>query len=167
MIEINETEVVKDIKNKKLTVTREFNASLDQIWRTWTQSDLLDLWWAPDPCEAKTKFMDFREGGYWLYSITGPDDLHVWAKIEFTKIALHKRIESINSFCDQNGNVNSGLPVMNWKNEFSATSTGVKVIVEISFTDEADLEKIIEMGFERGFTTALRNLGVLLKRKSV
>ena len=39
------------------------------------------------------------------------------------------------------------------------------VDVEISFTREADMEKIIAMGFEAGFTMALGNLDELLAKK--
>lgn len=53
---------------------------------------------------------------------------------------------------------------MHWKNEFSKTDTGTKVEVEITFASEADMEKIIEMGFEAGFTMAHGNLDELLKK---
>lgn len=51
---------------------------------------------------------------------------------------------------------------MHWKNDFIPSGTGTRVEVEISFTNEADLKKIIEMGFEAGFTAALENLEELL-----
>jgi hypothetical protein len=53
---------------------------------------------------------------------------------------------------------------MNWKNEFFTTNTGTRVEVEISFTNEKDIEKIIEMGFEAGFTSAVGNLDELLAK---
>ena len=56
---------------------------------------------------------------------------------------------------------------MSWKNEFHATAAGTKVIVEISFETEADLEKIIELGFEAGFTAALGNLDELLANNKI
>jgi hypothetical protein len=52
---------------------------------------------------------------------------------------------------------------MHWKNEFSATDKGTKVEIEITFANEADMHKIIEMGFEEGFTSAHGNLDELLK----
>ena len=55
--------MVKDLPNKKITVTRHFNAPLDQVWKAWTESELLDQWWAPKPFKAETKFMDFKVGG--------------------------------------------------------------------------------------------------------
>ncbi len=66
-----QTTISKDAANKKLIVVREFDAPLEQVWKAWTDKDILDKWWAPKPWKAKTKSMDFREGGAWLYSMGG------------------------------------------------------------------------------------------------
>ncbi len=83
---------------------------------------------------------------------------NIWARIDFTGINPKKSYEVNNSFCDENGVINKDFPIMQWKNEFLATATGTKVIVEISFAKEADLKTIVEMGFEAGFAAALGNL---------
>ena len=66
MIINKETLYTKDVANNKMTVVRQFDAPVEQVWRAWTESELLDQWWAPLPWKAKTKKMDFREGGSWL-----------------------------------------------------------------------------------------------------
>jgi uncharacterized protein YndB with AHSA1/START domain len=156
------TQISKDLQNKKLKIKREFNAALDSVWSAWTKSNLLDQWWAPKPWVAKTKSLNFVEGGRWLYAMTGPDGTKIWSLVEFISIKQNSSFQTISSFCDENGNKNSDMPIMNWKNEFFATNTGTRVEVEISFTNEKDIEKIIEMGFEAGFTSALGNLDELL-----
>lgn len=158
------TQISKDLQNKKIKVKREFNASLDRVWRAWTESDLLDQWWAPKPWTAKTKTLDFKEGGNWLYAMIGPDGTKVWSLVEFKSIKRNISFQALCSFCDENGKKNSEFPSMHWKNEFMATNTGTKVEVEISFTSEADIKKIIEMGFEAGFTSGLANLDELLAK---
>lgn len=45
----NQLEVVKDPAAKKITVTRRFKAPVAEVWRAWTESSLLDQWWAPKP----------------------------------------------------------------------------------------------------------------------
>ncbi|HYG14458.1 MAG TPA: SRPBCC domain-containing protein, partial [Bacteroidia bacterium] len=62
-----------DKANRKIKVTREFAAPLSQVWEAWTNSQVLDQWWAPKPWKAKTKTMNFTEGGYWLYAMVGPE----------------------------------------------------------------------------------------------
>ena len=162
MTQQKQTAITKDAVNKKLFVVREFDGTPEQVWKAWTESDLLDKWWAPKPWKAKTKSMDFREGGFWLYYMEGPDGTKQWCRLDYQSIVPGKSFTSIDAFCDEQGNKTDALPSMQWKNEFSKTETGTKVTVEITFSTEADLEKIIEMGFKEGFTAAHNNLDELL-----
>jgi uncharacterized protein YndB with AHSA1/START domain len=156
-----QTRISKDVENKRLIIVREFDAPLHQVWEAWTKSDLLDQWWAPKPWRAETKTMDFREGGRWLYCMVGPDDSKTWCKVVFNTIEEYRSFTADDAFCDEEGNINTDLPVMRWKNDFFEMNSGTKVQVEISFSSVADLEKIIELGFEEGFTAALGNLDEL------
>ena len=160
----NKVQITKDLPNKKVTITRHFNAPVGEVWNAWTQSDLLDRWWAPKPYRAETKTMNFADGGYWLYAMVGPDNDKTWCKVEFKGIDPQKSFQAADMFCDENGNKNSDFPSMNWENLFQANGTGTTVIVKISFTSEEDLKKIMEMGFEAGFTAGLGNLEELLAR---
>ncbi len=44
MTTTNKTEVVKDLKERSILVSREFNAPLENVWRAYTESELLDQW---------------------------------------------------------------------------------------------------------------------------
>ena len=156
------TEVVKDLPNKKVIVKREFDAAPDLVWRAWTESKLLDKWWAPKPWAAKTKSLKFGEGGSWLYAMEGPDGTKMWSIAEFNSIKKFNSFQTDSFFCDEDGNKNPDFPSTHWKNNFISSGTGTRVEVEISFTNESDLKKIMEMGFEAGFTAALENLEELL-----
>lgn len=159
-----QTTISKDSANRKLIVVREFDAPLPVVWKAWTDSSILDQWWAPKPWQAKTKTMDFREGGVWLYSMVGPDGTEFWCRADFKKIDENSSFSARDSFCDENGNVAKDIPGSFWMNQFSATDSGTKVEVTITFESVADMEKIVEMGFEEGFTMAHGNLDELLKR---
>ena len=148
----------KDLQKKKLTVVREFDAPLELVWKAWTDGEILDQWWAPKPYRAETKAMDFREGGAWLYCMVGPKGDRTWCKIAYKKIKLHESITSTDAFCDEEGNINAGFPSMDWRKEFSETGEGTRVRVEIFFEKEADMETILKMGFQEGFTAGLSNL---------
>jgi uncharacterized protein YndB with AHSA1/START domain len=52
---------------------------------------------------------------------------------------------------------------MHWKTEFHDTDGKTKVLVTITFENAADLQKIVEMGFEEGFTMGLNQLEKLLE----
>lgn len=154
----NQIDIVKDVANKKIIVTRWFDAIPEHVWQAWTEEEYLDQWWAPNPWKAETKSLSFKEGGTWLYAMVGPDNTRHWARVDFVKINPKTTIEMTDSFCDEQGNTNNDLPTMYWKNEFHATGNGTKVVVEITFPTELALQKIIEMGFEGGFTAALSQL---------
>ena len=158
-----QTEITKDLTNKKLSVTRKFAAPLDKVWRAWTESDLLEKWWAPRPWRAETKTFDFSDGGFWLYSMIGPNGDAAWCRVGFKAINAPQTFSTIVGFSDAEGNIDSNFPMMYWLVVFHATADGTDVAIEITFDSEADLEKIVAMGFKEGFTMALGNLDELLE----
>jgi len=160
----NKTLFTKDLENKKIVVEREFSAPVESVWKAWTDSSLLDQWWAPRPWRAETKSMDFRPGGFWLYAMKGPDNEVHWARVDYRSIEKLKNFQAGDYFCDENGNKNDQLPNMDWNNQFSKTDDGTKVVVNISFKSEADISTIVEMGFQEGFDAALGNLDELLEK---
>ena len=147
---------------KKILIKREFAALLEKVWNAWTDSKILDQWWAPKPWKAVTKTMDFRNGGHWLYYMSGPDGEKIWNKDIYQNIAPMESFEGIDFFCDENGNENKEFPKMHWKTSFNASENATTVNVEITFSTEEDLAKIVEMGFEQGFASAHENLDGLL-----
>ena len=148
----------KDLANKKIKVTRHFEAPLELVWKAWTEAQILDEWWAPRPWKAETKTMNFKNGGYWLYAMAGPAGEKHWCRVEFSNIENRKTFSGYAVFCDENGNVNKALPGMSWKNNFISEGETTLVNVELSFAKESDLKTIIDMGFEEGFKMGLENL---------
>lgn len=164
MIVNKETIYTKDQTNKKLRVVREFDAPVEQVWKAWTESWLLDQWWAPKPWKANTQSMDFREGGAWLYYMQGPDGSRHYCRLDYETIVPKRSFSGQDAFCDEKGNINEEFPRMNWKTQFSTAGNGTKVEVVINFASEADMEKIIEMGFKEGFAAAHGNLDEILAK---
>ncbi|MDO1449334.1 SRPBCC domain-containing protein [Rhodocytophaga aerolata] len=152
-----------DKKNRKITVEREFAASLSQVWAAWTRSDLLDQWWAPKPWKAKTKLMNFTEGGYWLYAMVGPEGETHWARMDYQSIKALKEFTAMEGFCDSQGVITQELPQNKWHTRFNQAAEATLVLIELTFDSLADLEKILEMGFKEGFSSALENLDELLQ----
>jgi uncharacterized protein YndB with AHSA1/START domain len=153
-----ETVFNKDLRNKKLTVVRAFDAPLPLVWNAWTDPAILDQWWAPQPWRAETKTMDFREGGFRLYNMKGPAGDVSWCKEGYKTIEPQKLIVNDAIFCDENGVYNPAFPVMYWGKQFSQTGDETTVNVEITFDSESDMETLIKMGFREGFTMGLDNL---------
>ena len=161
----NQLTFEKDLDNKKIKVTRHFNAPAEDVWSAWTESELLDQWWAPKPWRTETKAMDFREGGHWLYAMVGPEGERHWCRADYKTIDAQKSYTYIDAFCDENGVVTDGFPGMDWNVNFVQEQSGTKVIIDISFKSVADIEKIVEMGFKDGFIAAMSNLDEIFAGK--
>lgn len=152
----------KDLANNKLNVTRTFNAPVDKVWKAWTDSTILDQWWAPKPWSAKTKVMDFKAGGYWLYAMVSPEGEMHWSKVNFTKVDAQS-FEAIVNFSDEDGNpVDSFGASSRWQVGMAQTGQITTVTVVLTFDDTASLEKLVAMGFEGGFNMGLNQLEALL-----
>lgn len=157
-----QTSIQKDASNKKLYIVREFESSVDKVWRAWTQAELLDKWWAPKPFYAKTVSMDFKPGGFWFYYMLGPEGERHYCRADYKSVVPGKGFSYIDAFCDERGTPTVDFPNMQWEVAFSPISNGTKVEIGITFNSESDLEKIVEMGFKEGFTMAHGNLDELL-----
>ena len=154
-------------QNSKVSVTREFAAPLAKVWAAWTQSELLDQWWAPKPWKTKTKKMEFKVGGHWLYAMLGPEGEEHWCRADFKSISPNKSFIVSEGFCDPNGKITTDFPIAYWHCQFSESSNKTIVQIEISYDSLADLEKYMELGFQEGFTSALGNLDELFAASKV
>jgi len=152
----------KEPEHKKITVIRQYDAPVQEVWNAWTKSDTLDQWWAPKPWKARTKSMDFRPGGSWLYVMQGPDGTQQWSRFDFASVEPQEQFSGTDGFTDADGEINKALPQLHWTNTFKAAGKGTSVEIVIDFPSKEDVDKILEMGFEQGFTAGLQNLEDLL-----
>jgi uncharacterized protein YndB with AHSA1/START domain len=152
-----------DKENHTITVKREFAAELPLVWDAYTKSEILDQWWAPKPWKARTKSMDFREGGRWIYAMVGPEGEEHWAIAEYKKIIVHKEFTGLDAFADADGNVNTDMPQSTWEVTFTDKGDTTQVQSHIMYDDLAQLEVTIQMGFKEGLTMAMEGLDELLE----
>lgn len=151
-----------DKENNTINVKREFAADVALVWDAYTKSEILDQWWAPKPWKAKTKRMDFRNGGHWLYAMVGPNGEEHWAIANYSDILPQKKFTGLDAFSDAEGNVNKDMPQSKWNATFTGTGDHTLVELMISYADLAQLEATIKMGFKEGLGMAMENLDALL-----
>ncbi len=151
-----------DKANKKITVRREFAAGKDKIWDAFTKKENLDQWWAPQPWQAKTKSMDFKEGGKWLYAMESPEGEQHWSFVNYKTIKPNEYYTGLDGFSDAEGNVNTALPQTEWKLSFNGDDKKTLVTTEMQFTNEKDMDTLIEMGFKEGYEIAATGLDKII-----
>ena len=147
-------------ENKTVHIVREFNANLEVVWEAWTTAELLDQWWAPKPFGSKTKFMNFEVGGRRFYAMLSPDGQERWSIQKYTSISPKTNFKIFSVFADKDENPE--LPGSNWDLNFSEHNGMTKVSITIKNDSLARLEKMIEMGFQEGFTILLQQLDELM-----
>jgi len=147
-----------DKANNKIYVEREFAAPVDLVWESWTNPEIMDLWWAPRPWKTTTKSMNFVPGGTWLYYMSGPTGERHYCRADYEKINPQVMFSGLDGFCDENGVINEAMPRTHWDVAFNGQTENTRVNVTLAFKSLEDLEGIINMGFKEGFLSAMDNL---------
>src|SRR5579871_6386913 len=63
----NKTTVTAEPGKQEMTITREFDAPRELVFRAITDPELLPQWWGPRYLSTKIDKMDVRSGGQWRY----------------------------------------------------------------------------------------------------
>src|SRR4051812_47019833 len=101
--------------------------------------------------------MNFELGGRRFYAMVGPEGQEHWAVQEFTSISPTTNFKILSAFADKGENINTELPGSNWDLNFSEQNGTATVCITIKHKVLADLEKMIEMGFQLGLLWAYNN----------
>jgi uncharacterized protein YndB with AHSA1/START domain len=153
-----------DREKNTLTVKKEFAANRQLVWDCHTKSELLVKWFAPHPFTAKSKSMDFREGGHWLYAMVDPKGPEYWARMDYVKINPIKSYTALDAFCNEKGELNAELPRANWDVVFQDKGETTLVETVVTYKSLTDLETVINMGMKEGLTATLEQLDDLIAR---
>ncbi len=155
---------IVDKQTKTVTVNREFAAELPLVWDAFTKQEILDQWWAPKPWESRTKVMDFRVDGRRFYAMVSPEGQERWSIQKYTAISPKTNFKMLNTFADKDETPE--LPGSDWNFNFSEQGGITKVSSSIYNESLERMEKLIEMGFQGGFTMTLNYLENLLAKLS-
>jgi uncharacterized protein YndB with AHSA1/START domain len=104
----------KQSEAKDLIVIRTFDASVEEVWKYWAESEYVKKWWAPTGFTTPLARMDFREGGTSLVCMRAPGGQDFYSTWTYRKITPMKMIEYIHNLADKDGKkadpVKVGLP---------------------------------------------------------
>lgn len=152
-----------DKENNTLTIKREFAAGRQLVWDCHTKSELLNQWFAPEPLKTKTKFMNFSEGGHWLYAMVEPNGTEYWGRMDYKTIRPIDGYTGLDAFCDEDGVLNPELPRAHWNVTFTDLGEHSMVETVVKYNSLADLETVINMGMQEGMMSTLTRLDSLLE----
>ena len=156
------TDFIVNKEKNTLTIRRDFSANRQLVWDCYTKSEFLEKWFAPKPLTAKTKEMDFKEGGHWLYAMIEPNGTEHWGRTDFTEIRPIDYYKSLDGFCDEKGNLNPEMPRASWHVKFTDLNENSSVETVVTYNSLNDLRTVIEMGMKDGLNSTLERLDELL-----
>lgn len=155
-----------DKSTNTITVKREFAAKRQLVWDCHTKPELLDQWFAPQPYTAKTKSMDFREGGHWLFLMSDAEGNGHWTRMDYKKIDPINSYSVRDSFCDENGVVNEDMPNSTWTSKFIDLGEKTLVQTDVTFDTLEAVETSVKMGMKEGIRMTMENLDNFLETQA-
>ncbi|VAW31951.1 hypothetical protein MNBD_CHLOROFLEXI01-5003 [hydrothermal vent metagenome] len=117
------------VSEDAVVIERTFDASIDLIWKMWTQPEHFQSWYGPQGFTVPVAKMDVQVGGKRLICMASPDgSMKMWTTGEYMEVAPKGRLVYTESMADENGNVLSpstmGMP------EGYPATTEVTVLLE-------------------------------------
>ncbi|WP_345801068.1 SRPBCC family protein [Microbacterium sp. AZCO] len=157
------TDVTTDPEALTMTLTAEFPASVDRLWKAFTDPAQLERFWGPPGWPATFPRFDFEVGGRADYYMTSPKGEKAGGAWEFLEIDEPRGFTVLDSFVDAEGRPAEGMPTMRVVFAFEPTETGSKLVNTSYFTSAEALEQVVAMGGVEGSTMAFNQLDRVLQ----
>ena len=110
------------------TITHEFAAPREMVWKAWTEREQLMKWFGPKGSTMTTANMDFRVGGTFHYC-QHIGNMEMWGKFTYREIIPPQKLVWMFSFSDQSGGA--------IRHPFSKTPWPLQMLNEALFTENA------------------------------
>lgn len=164
-----DVKVTKDTENKALIVEAVVNAPKEKVWSLYADRASFEKWWGPEGWQTTVKEFDFRPGGRIHYDMHCIDtnqgewyDQHAWGIMDIENINEGTSFAYQDAFSDESGSVNPELPTMQCTNELVEEGGKTRIISTIIAKTAEQLEEVLKMGIEEGWSSQLDKLDALL-----
>jgi len=160
------TDVRKDTAALTMTITANFEAPLERVWRLWSDPRQLEQWWGPPTYPATFVEHELSPEGRALYFMTSPEGErhHGWWR--FIEVDPPRSLRLEDGFADADGNPVDSMPSSIMAVSLSAADGQTTMAIESRFSTREDLDKILEMGAEEGMSAALGQIEDLLRTEA-
>ena len=100
--------VTKSVE-RELVIKKEFNAPREEVWKAWTDPEIMKRWWGPKSFTTLISTIDLRVGGKYVYCMrgAGPDGVvkDYWGTGIYKEIVPLEKIVCTDSCADEKGHV--------------------------------------------------------------
>ncbi len=143
--------------NHELVLTRVMDARRENLWRCWTEPELLKQWFCPRPWRVSKAAIDVRPGGASLIVMNGPNGEEFPNRGVYLDVKRGERIVFTDAFVD--AWTPSGKAFMVGTVEFSDAGDGkTNYTATVRHWSAEDLAQHEKMGFHEGWGKAADQL---------
>ncbi|NJM40137.1 MAG: SRPBCC family protein [Anaerolineae bacterium] len=128
-----------------VTMSREFNAERERVWKVYTDPELIPRWWGPRYLTTTVDKMDLRVGGVWRYIQKDPDGNTFAFNGVYKEIDPPNRLVSTFEFEPMAGHVVTDAST------FEDLPGGrTRLTTHSTFSSLEDLDGMVQSGMEGG-----------------
>lgn len=139
-----------------LEINRWLRATPAQLWRAWSDPDLMKQWWVPKPVEIVEIIHDFRPGGRFCTSMRLPDGTEMTYDGCFLEVE-HERMITMTE-CLTAGYRPTGSSFMTARVTMTPEGAGTAYRAHAMHAKAEDRDTHEKMGFFDGWGTVIRQL---------
>jgi len=156
------TNVEKNDEKLTLTLTAEYRASIDRVWKMWSDPRRLERWWGPPTYPATFVEHQLTPGARVTYFMTGPkgDRHHGWWRI--VSVGAPSSLELEDGFADARGEPDLAAPTTTMRVTLIENEGTTTMTIVSRFASVAHMEKLVAMGMVEGITAAVGQMDALL-----
>jgi uncharacterized protein YndB with AHSA1/START domain len=118
----------------EIRLVREYDAPLKAVWDAWADTEQAAKWWGPRGFTITTHGKDLRTGGFWKYTMHGPDGT------DYPNYTLYHEVEPYKKLVYDHGGTETTPPLFKVTVIFSehAGKTRMDFTMALSTPDQAN-----------------------------
>jgi len=158
------TNVTKDPIALTMSITAEFDVSVERAWELWNDPRQLERWWGPPTYPATFVEHELTVGGVVRYYMTGPEgDRHSgWWRV--VSVEAPHSLEVIDGFGDDADAPMPDMPTTSMQVTLTETTAGGTImVIESRFPSTEAMGQLVAMGMEEGMRLALGQIDDILR----
>jgi uncharacterized protein YndB with AHSA1/START domain len=165
-------DVTKDEAALTLTVTAEFAATPDRVWRLYADARLIERWWGPPGWPATFLTHELVPGGGSHYFMEGEDGTRHYGVWRVVEVEPGSSFAIEDAFADESGTPNE---VMGWTRmatriEPAVLDGGIDGTLSTmvsTFASAEQLSEMLAMGMDEGLRAAISQVDDLIAEGAI
>ena len=151
--------LVVERENKKLTMSRVFDAPRQKVWEAFTDPGLIVQWWGPSYLTTTVDKMELKPGGAWRFVQRDEEGNEYGFRGEYIEVVPPEKLTYTFEFEPMAGHVSTDTITL-----AEQPDGRTKVVTTTVFDTVEDLDGMIQSGMEDGANESWDRLTELVEK---